>query len=70
MRKYPEWEEQYSNLETVAPTEHAKVLKRLLQVVNDSIGKDERRLSGALAFTICFCWLGKLALELARLDVC
>ncbi|MBK7797500.1 MAG: hypothetical protein IPJ53_00125 [Saprospiraceae bacterium] len=46
------------------------MLKRLLQVVNDGIGKDERLLSGALAFTMYFCWLGKLALELARLDVC
>ena len=54
----------------MAPSEHAKVLNRLLQVVNDGIGKDERLLNGALAFTRCFCWLGKLALELARLDVC
>ena len=70
-RKYPEWKKEYTNeLQTVASSEHAKVLKRLLQVVNDGIGKDERLLSGALAFARYFCWLGKLALELARLDVC
>ena len=70
-RKYPEWKEEYENeLETVASSGHAMVLKRLLQVVNDSIDKDERLLRGALAFTTCFFWLGKLALELARLDVC
>ncbi|MBK8406335.1 MAG: hypothetical protein IPL25_20430 [Saprospiraceae bacterium] len=70
-RKYPQWKEQYTNeLQTVASSEHAKGLKRLLQVMNDGIGKDERLLSGALAFTKYFCWLGKLALELARLDVC
>ncbi|MBK6574468.1 MAG: hypothetical protein IPG21_18780 [Saprospiraceae bacterium] len=70
-RKYPEWKEEYENeLQTVASSEHAKVLKRLLQVVNDGIGKDERLLSGALAFTMCFCRHGKLALELSRLDVC
>ena len=69
--KYSEWKEQYPNeLQTVASSEHAMVLKRLLQVVNDGIGKDERLLSGALAFTRYFCMLGKLALELARLDVC
>ena len=71
VRKYPEWTWEYEEeLQTVASSEHAKVLKRLLQVVNDGIGKDERLLSGALAFTMFFCWLGKLALELARLDVC
>ena len=70
-RKYPEWKKDYENeLQTVASSEHAMVLKRLLQVVNDGIGKDERLLSGALAFTMYFCWLSKLALELARLDVC
>ena len=70
-RKYSEWKKEYTNeLQTVASSEHAKVLKRLLQVVNDGIGKDERLLSGALAFTRCFCWICKLALELARLDVC
>ena len=69
-RKYPEWKEEYENeLQTVASSEHAKVLKRLLQVMNDEIGKDERLLSGALAFTMYFCWPGKLALEMARLDV-
>ena len=69
--KYPEGKVEYKNeLQTVASSEHAKVLKRLLQVVNDGIGKDERLLSGALAFTRYFCWHGKLALELARLDVC
>lgn len=71
VRKYPKvlWE-YIKELQTVASSEHAKVLKRLLQVVNGGIGKDERLLSGALAFTICFRWVGKLALELARLDVC
>ena len=71
VRKYSEWKAEYENqLQTVASSEHAKVLKRLLQVVNDGIGKDERLLSGALAFSRCFCWLGKLVLELARSDVC
>ena len=70
-RKYPKGTWEYvKELQTEASSEHAKVLKRLLQVVNDGIGKDERLLSGALAFTRYFCWHGKLALELARLDVC